>query len=283
MSGILNLEISAADISVCYEDRYKSSTSSKGNQIKWVCGSVWVKADTLGYEGLSECVSSALARHSNIGDFAAVTDYALCRVEEKESDGSNNSFIGCYSQNFLKPDETLVTVSRLIEAETGKTFPGLVKGLSTEEKITLTVDLVKSVTGIPDFGEWLTCLLEWDMLIYNEDRHEHNIAVVKNEFGGFRLMPLFDNGAGLFSDMSIDYPLKKPLTVCENKIKSKPFNTDFSKQVAACRKIYGGQLKLRFESVESISLSPDIYDKAILDRVLITLKANAAKFNKSSS
>ena len=42
--------------------------SSKGNQLKWNIDDTWYKADGLGYEGLSEVVSSAFFELSNIKD-----------------------------------------------------------------------------------------------------------------------------------------------------------------------------------------------------------------------
>ena len=273
MSEILNLEINQTQLRVYSEDRYESSTSSKGNQIKWVRDCLWVKADTLGYEGLAECVASQLAHHTNIGDFASITDYTLCKISEGDYGRSiANTYVGCYSENFLKHGETLVTLNRIIEAETGDTFRAFTDKLSTEDRIIRTVELIKKVTGIFNYGEWLTCLLEWDMLIFNEDRHEHNIAFVKNERGEYRLMPLFDNGAGFFSDTRIDYSLDKSITECEKKIKSKPFSTDFHKQVKACRNLYGTQLKLNFDSIENVTLSSNLYDNKIALRILNILK-----------
>ena len=39
--------------------------SSKGNQLKWLNGDTWYKADYAGYEGLAEYMVSELIKHSN--------------------------------------------------------------------------------------------------------------------------------------------------------------------------------------------------------------------------
>nr|WP_297704279.1 hypothetical protein [uncultured Butyrivibrio sp.] len=40
--------------------------SSKGNQLKFERDGIWYKADNMGYEGLSECIVSALIEHSTL-------------------------------------------------------------------------------------------------------------------------------------------------------------------------------------------------------------------------
>jgi len=45
-------------------------------------------------------------------------------------------------------------------------------------KVWRIVDCIVEETGLTNFGQWLTCLLEFDRLILNEDRHLHNVAVM---------------------------------------------------------------------------------------------------------
>ena len=40
--------------------------SSKGNQLKFERDGIWYKADNMGYEGLAECVISALLKKSSV-------------------------------------------------------------------------------------------------------------------------------------------------------------------------------------------------------------------------
>lgn len=39
---------------VSRENRFELSSTSKGNQIKWVKGNKFLKADTMGYESIAE-------------------------------------------------------------------------------------------------------------------------------------------------------------------------------------------------------------------------------------
>ena len=116
--------------------------------------------------------------------------------------------------------------------------------MTTENKIKTVVETVAVATNLQNFGQWLTCLLEFDSLILNEDRHFHNIAVIHTPSNAFKLMPLFDNGAGFCSDTTRDYPLFMSPSICAPKVKAKPFNTSFKKQINACKKLYGPQLRL---------------------------------------
>ena len=47
----------------------------------------------------------------------------------------------------------------------------------------------------------------------------------------WQLAPIFDNGLSLLSDEK-DYTPGKPLTILKRKVKAKPFNSSFSKQLA---------------------------------------------------
>ena len=44
-------------------------------------------------------------------------------------------------------------------------------------------------------------------IFLNEDRHMHNIAVLMNGKGDYAYCPIFDHGAGLLADTTMDYPL----------------------------------------------------------------------------
>jgi len=116
--------------------------------------------------------------------------------------------------------------------------------MSTKYRIKTVVDFMLEKTGALNFGQWLTCLMEFDALILNEDRHLHNVAVIRKADGKYRLIPLFDNGAAFCSDTTKDYPLSMPVQACIRNVKAKPFNTNSKTQISACRELYGDQLKV---------------------------------------
>lgn len=83
------------------------------------------------------------------------------------------------------------------------------------------------MTGIQNFGAYLTAMLEIDAFFLNEDRHTNNIAVLYDtETEQYSLSPLFDQGLCLFADTSNDYPLDLPMDVCMERIEAKPFSSD---------------------------------------------------------
>lgn len=70
------------------------------------------------------------------------------------------------------------------------------------------VQQVERITGLQDFGIYMNKLLTIDAFFLNEDRHMHNIAVLMNGKGDYAYCPIFDNGAGLMADTTMDYPCR---------------------------------------------------------------------------
>lgn len=271
MKEISNLEIDYPSIiEVNSVDRIVSSTSSKGNQIKWCINDIWLKADDLGYEGLVESVASELLRQSNIEDFV---EYKCVRIKEVDTGKIYN---GCISKSFLNKKEKLITLYRLFTTH-GINLDITLANMSTEQRLEYVIEKTTEFTKIKEFRSWLGLLLEFDAFILNEDRHFHNIAVIKKD-DDYRCMPIFDCGAGLLSDTHTDYPLSVPITSCINRVSSKPFNTKFSKQLKAVENVCGLHLKLS-DIKEFIS---GIYSKEEVQRVNKILKLRMKKYNSSN-
>ena len=211
-------------------------SSSKGNQYKFERDGVWYKYDYLGYESASEFLCSFILRNSSITDFVT---YELCLHS-----GGRENWVGCYSKDFLRNGESLVTADRLFKQHYGVSVSSIVDAnQSVEDKISCFVNKVEEATGIKNFGAQLTELLEWDSFVLNDDRHFNNIAFIKSD-GLFRLAPCFDNGGAFLSDMTYDCPLGHSIYGLVAGVKSKPFSTSFSKQVEVCQKLYGTQFKI---------------------------------------
>lgn len=202
------------------------STSSKGDQSKWRIGDKWVKQNTRGYEGQAEVLSSLVLAHSTLQEKDYVK-YYHCEIVLPDGVIS----IGCYSHDFRGKLQE-VTLERLFEANFTSTDPILNdKSLSTGEKFEQIMQQVHDFTGL-DVRIEITRLLAFDALVLNEDRHTNNILFlydpVKNTW---QFAPIFDNGLSLLSDEK-DYAPGKPLTILKRKVKAKPFNSSFSKQLA---------------------------------------------------
>ena len=236
--------------------------SSKGNQPKWFVEDIWYKADHMGYEGLAEVVVSRLLKKTNIDNFI---EYYPIRIEFSHYNRS-----GCFSYNFLKKDEELIPLERLHRLYEGI---GLSMKLnefnSAKEKIRYTVDFVKDITNLKDFGEYLTAMLEIDALFLNEDRHTNNIAVIRNaKTKEFRLCPYFDQGLSLLSDLE-GFWLEGDTNKHIMRVAAKPFG-DFKTQVNAAQELYGKQLIIDFtekDIASALSDMKDYYIEEIINRV----------------
>ena len=221
------------------DDRiYLENTSSKGNQTKFKEDTKWYKLDYLGYESASEYLASEILKQSNIKNFVEYD------IEIIEISGKVKKV--CVSDDFLKNQE-LITLDTLIKANYGKSLDTILKGLSLSGKIKKTVDIVEEITKIKNFGQYLTCMLEFDAFILNEDRHFNNICVLKNTDKTYSLCPIFDNGTAFLSDIMQDYPLDKSTYDLINNVTAKPFDKSFDKQIEICESLYGQQLKISKE------------------------------------
>ena len=213
--------------------------SSKGDQPKWLYEGKWYKMDSLGYEGLSEIIISRLLLSidaSNILEYSPVN--IIYNGEERS---------GCYSNNFLKENEELITLERLHLSYQGLGLSEKIESLkTTEDRIKYTVDFVENITGLNTFHKWLTSIIEIDSMFLNEDRHTNNLAVIRNyRTKEYSLSPIFDNGLSILSDLKA-YPINVKWDIHMRNVKAKPFSTDFHKQLSACHKLYGNCLNLEF-------------------------------------
>ena len=229
------------------------STSSKGDQSKWRIGDKWVKQNTRGYEGQAEVLASLVLTYSTLQKKDYV-NYYPCKIVLPDGDTS----IGCYSHDFRGKLQE-VTLERLFEANFTSTDPILNdKSLSTGEKFEQIMQQVQDFTGL-DVRLDIARLLAFDALILNEDRHTNNILFLYNPVEkSWRLAPIFDNGLSLLSDEK-DYAPGKPLTILKRKVKAKPFNSTFSKQLA----LYTGPAFIKKHAfLEALESSPFDFGRA---------------------
>lgn len=252
-------------------------TSSKGNQNKWCVDGVWYKADGLGYEALAEVLVSRLLEKVNI-------DYFV-RYEYEPLEWNGAVFHGCRSRNFMTDeDDKIVSVERLFQTFEGESAAkAVLKYNETADRIKYVTERVEQFTGICHFGEYLRKILTVDALFLNEDRHFHNIAVIRRKDGSYRECPLFDQGASLFSDVKGDYPLHLELEKCYEKIQAKPFSADFDEQLDACETLYGGfhfRAWFTMKDVEAVlTKMQGIYEEKVLKRVQEVMRMQIRKYS----
>lgn len=260
-----------------FENYLKDFTrqSSKGNQLKWENDGIWYKADYTGYEGLSEYLIGQLLRKSTLDDSEFIT-YNLENIKYKR-----NTYNGVSSKNFIRNGEELITLERLYKLKKGGSLMEAVwHHHEVEDRLDFFVDEVIRLTGLREFGIYLSKMLTIDAFFLNEDRHMHNIAVLKKEDSTYSLCPIFDNGAALLSDTIMDYPINANVFELMDEVKSKTLCSDFDAQLDAVEKRFGYNIKFSFtkKDVDELLANADIYSEEIVERVRTILYQRMRKY-----
>ena len=253
------------------EDRH----SSKGNQLKWTDGGYWYKADYTGYEGLAEYVVSHLLCCSDLRP----EEYVLYDTEEiiyKEQ-----VHRGCKSRNFLKEGWQLITLERLYQIGSGKSlYKSIFQIPDHKMRLLFLVEQTEQMTGLGDFGIYMSKLFAIDALFLNEDRHTHNIAVLWDGDSRFAYSPIFDQGAALLADTAMDYPMDTDILALLAKPEAKTFCRSFEDQLDIAEELFGEQIHFSFEEKEirSILDRDKIYPEEVKGRVLEILRQQRRKY-----
>ena len=166
------------------------STSSKGDQSKWLIKEKWIKQNTRGYEDIAEYVASLILKASTL-DSSEYVLYEPCKIQFKNGQVTK----GCYSLDFRGPHHQEVSLERLFETYFESTSDILEQTkLSTKEKIEQVVEKVHLFTKL-DIMLPLTRMLAFDALVLNEDRHTNNLLFLYDfKLDTWKLAPLFDHG-----------------------------------------------------------------------------------------
>lgn len=238
--------------------------SSKGNQLKWQKDDIWYKADYTGYEGLAEYVISHLLEYSTLKE----NEFVLYDLEEIKY--KNVMYNGTKSKNFIADDWQIITLERLFKNIYHESlYKSIYKIADHRNRLEFLVTQIKKITGLTEFGKYINKLFTIDAFFLNEDRHMHNIAVLMNGMGEYDYCPIFDNGAGLLSDTTMDYPMNGEIIPMLTEVKAKSFCDDFEEQLGISELLYGDNLKFYFtkKEVRDIVDSASIYNQEIKNRV----------------
>ena len=220
-----------------------------------------------GYEALAETFTSMLLEYSNIEQETPFT-FTLYQMERLNVHGRERT--GCSSENFLGNRESIVTISHLFKQYLGRSLADtLGRLISDKKRMAYLAETTAEITGLRDFPKYLTLLFEIDALVLNDDRHLNNIAVIEKE-GRFDYCPIFDQGAGLLSNLMYSPMHIIPKTLIADA-QARPFNTTFNRQIKTMQGMYGKQLHLpRFTRRELYEmLEPLLPYYATRDRDLI--------------
>ena len=255
---------------------HKTGHTSKGDQRKWKIGDRWYKADYMGYESLAEVLVSHFLERSNLR-------YPFVRYQLVQIEYAEEQLNACQSQNFLMQNEILVPLEKLYRQYTGESLATkMAEFAEPSERIQYLVEEVEKITGINDFGKYITAVLEIDAFFLNEDRHTNNLAVVYSEnTKQYSFSPIFDQGLCLFADTRLDYPLRLSLEECMKKIQAKPFSTDFDEQLDAAEALYGVQVQFDFSMKDlenEITRLTEKYSPVICERIQQLMRQQFRKY-----
>lgn len=244
---------------------YKSST--KGNQPKWCMDGFWYKADSYHcYQGLSEMIVSRLLEKSNYRDFVR---YDLCHLELPMRNA-----IGCKSRDFLKKNQSIITLQRLLFVHFGIDFASKLREMecSTKEKFDYLYGMLERI-GVQGYREYFAAMFQIDSVCRNTDRHTNNIAFLV-ESGRIMPAPLFDFGESLYSDCEY-YSFSRDSETLIQMGGSKPLSLSFEEQAEVSEELSGYRLKMNFgiSDIRKIRKEAlEFYDSKYVDRALSILK-----------
>ena len=244
-----------------------AETSSKGNQEKWFDNGRWYKLDQFGYESLTETFTSMVLEHSNI---EKDTPFRFVRYQMERLHVHGHERTGCSSESFLQPGQSFITINHLFRQHLGYPLKDKLVRLSSDKKrISYLAEETAAITGLKEFPAYLTLLFEIDSLVLNDDRHLDNIAVIE-QAGSFDYCPIFDQGAGLLSNVQFS-PMDIEPAALIRELRARPFNTTFNRQLHTVQGLYGKQLKLpKFTGDEVMQASKPLLEYyASRDRGLI--------------
>ena len=119
------------------------------------------------------------------------------------------------------------------------------------------------------------------LFFLNEDRHTHNIAVLMNGKGDYAYCPIFDNGAGLLADTTMDYPLSGDVYALMNSVQSKTICSEFDEQLDISKTLYNANIKFQFMKKDVIELleKAEAYPEEIRNRVETIIFAQMRKYS----
>ena len=249
--------------------------SSKGNQLKWLKGKTWYKADYTGYEGIAEYMISNLLIDSNLKK-----EEYIC-YDTEEIHYRYHNYLGCSSINFLPEGWQLITLERLFHNFYSQSLNKSIYQIEkVENRIRFLVEQTIRITGLEDFGEYISKLLTLDAFFLNEDRHTHNIAVLMDREGSYHYCPIFDNGAGVLSDTTMDYPMNVKIEELLKNVTSKTFCPDFDEQLDVAERLYGQFIKFEFgeNEIRSLLEHEKHYSEEIKERIMNILLMQKRKY-----
>lgn len=122
--------------------------------------------------GLAETIVSAMLEKSTIKYPFVVYEYSQIKITKTEFT------VAVKAACFLADGYDLIPLEKLYRKFTGGSLAvDTAHQGEIKNQIKFLVNFVEQTTGLQNFGQYLTSMLEIDAFFLNEDRHTNNIAV----------------------------------------------------------------------------------------------------------
>ncbi|MGM0197285.1 hypothetical protein [Enterococcus sp. AZ180] len=186
--------VNKARVKIPYKEIFENSEryNLDGNQEKYFIENKVYKIDSMGTEGLSEEIVSALLDASNINNFVSYESVLI---------NKNGSFENaCVSDNFIN-DDTEITLEIAMDREGYDAEYLALSEMTLKDQLYFVTNIIEENFGIKS-KDYLLTVIAIDSICLNTDRHVGNISILLNENAEARMAPIFDNGLSLCSDFS---------------------------------------------------------------------------------
>lgn len=218
---------------------------------------LWHQPDRFGYEALAATFIPLLLEHSNI---ETETPFRFTRFQMERLQIPDQNCTGCSWEEFLEPNQTVVTLADLFQQHLGYPLQKMLNRLSSAKKgIMYLAEETAEITGLEMFPEYLTLLFEIDSLVLNMNRKLNNICVLEQN-GKYDYCPIFGLRAALMSSVVV-FPMSVHPIRMVNGQYAEPFNITFNGQVHTAQNLYGKQLRIpRFTYDELMEKLPPLLE-----------------------
>lgn len=231
--------------------------TSDGSQTKYYKDGIWYKVDRFGGEGEAERLCTILLECSNLSAESFI-HYEPAII---------NGLAGCLSADYLKPDESFVSIYRLYQNTHGGDIAQFLSKMDYDDAIEYVLSFVREQTSL-DIREYLANIFFLDMIILNEDRHFNNLNVIYDG-SRFKPAPIFDNGKSLLvgnRDINYNAPIRENVKKAHSKSFSGSFELNYNYLKDNC------SLKFDFPRIKSLlQAEPDSFYKKVLEYRIDTL------------
>lgn len=271
---MIKLKSEINNLTAYFEQNFMHDTaegSSDGCSPKYTNGNLWIKVDTKGYEALAEILACRVVKSLGYN----CVEYTPCFLIIDDLAHSS-----CASKSFQQIGLQETTLGRELCRLTGlNNLHNLMLHLehmqSVSERIDFVISAMKPFIDSDDLRTYIAVLLWLDSIMFNGDRHLHNILLFRSQTT-LLPAPYFDFGDSFLSNVNFKYPMQMTAAYGIHNVKSKPFSSTFKKQVQALQeylpKCYPNSIFIKIDDLY------DYFEADYIARAIDVLKLGLAQY-----